>query len=265
MNTVLISACAVTAVGFVCAVVLAVASKLMAVAVDERMVSIREHLPGVNCGACGFSGCDGYASAIVNEGAEAFLCTPGGDAAAKQISLILGKTPSGGVVKLRAVVHCVGDFSTNRAIMDYEGIRTCVAVRQLHGGLGACTFGCVGFGDCAAACPCGAICVENGLARVDVRKCGGCGLCAKICPNGLISIEYSSIVVAAKCRNTEKGAQMKDKCLKGCIGCSICVKACPSGAIAVSDFLAGIDYEKCTGCGMCAGACPRGCLLLFGK
>ena len=261
MSAVVVAVGSVTVIGVVCAVMLAVVSKAMAVAMDERVALIRDCLPGVNCGACGFSGCDGYAAALVGGGAEPFMCNPGGDEVSKRISLILGKTPSGGVVKLSAVVHCLGDFDTNRASMDYEGIGSCAAVKQLYGGLGACSFGCIGFGDCATACPDGAICIENGLARVDVRRCGGCGLCSGVCPNGLISIEYSSIIVTMKCKNMEKGALMRDKCSKGCIGCTKCTKGCLSGAITVSDSLARIDYAKCTGCGMCAGGCPRGCLV----
>ena len=37
---------------------LTVASKFMAVEVDERIPMVRECLPGANCGACGFAGCD---------------------------------------------------------------------------------------------------------------------------------------------------------------------------------------------------------------
>lgn len=249
-----------TAIGFICAAVLAVASKVMAVTVDERMALIRECLPGVNCGVCGFSGCDGYATALIEDDADTVLCIPGGDEASTQISLILGKTPGGDVAKSSAIVHCVGDFDTNRVMIEYNGIRTCAAAKQLYGWQGSCTFGCIGFGDCADVCPNEAICIENGLAHIDLRRCIGCGLCVNSCPNGVISIEYSAIVVAVKCKNIEKGALMKDKCARGCIGCTRCAKECPSGAITVSDSLAKIDYTKCTGCGMCAGSCARGCI-----
>ena len=55
----------VTIIGIICAVMLSVASKVMAVEVDERVPLVRECLPGANCGGCGFPGCDGYAAAMV--------------------------------------------------------------------------------------------------------------------------------------------------------------------------------------------------------
>ena len=52
------------AIGFICAVVLVAASIIMAVKEDERIPKVRECLPGANCGACGYAGCDGYAKAL---------------------------------------------------------------------------------------------------------------------------------------------------------------------------------------------------------
>ena len=54
MDTIIIAVVSVTAISAVCAVILCAASKFMAVKSDERMVKIRECLPGTNCGACGF-------------------------------------------------------------------------------------------------------------------------------------------------------------------------------------------------------------------
>ena len=64
MNEILIPILAVTMIGLICGVGLAVASHVMAVKEDERFPAIRECLPGANCGACGFTGCDGYAKAL---------------------------------------------------------------------------------------------------------------------------------------------------------------------------------------------------------
>ena len=260
MDTIGIAVISVTVIGIVCAVVLVIASTVMAVKVDERAAAIRACLPGANCGACGFSGCDGYAAALTAGDVGINLCTPGGGDVAKQIGDILGTGPDTGVASRTAVVHCMGGLEIRRDKMDYEGIKSCSAAKLMFGGQAACTFGCIGYGDCAAICPSGAICIENGLARIDTRRCSGCGLCAKNCPNGVISIEDESIAVAVLCRNTEKGAQVKDKCGKGCIGCMKCVKECPDGAITVTDFLAGIDYSKCSGCGKCAEVCVKGCI-----
>ena len=248
MNIIVIAVISVGAMGLVCAALLSVASKVMHVEVDESIAFIRASLPGANCGACGYSGCDGYASALVENGVAANLCPPGGDAARKQINEILGTDDSEGVDKKIAIVHCMGDSESTRSKMEYDGITTCFAAHQLYGGQGACTFGCIGFGDCMSACPSAAICVENDLARIDSRKCTGCGICVKACPAGIISVETEPVHVAVLCKNTEKGAKLKDKCSRGCIGCMKCAKECPAEAITVSDFLASIDYSKCNGC-----------------
>ena len=63
--TIVIAVIVVGVIGLLCAVMLTIASKFMAVEVDERIPRVRECLPGANCGACGFAGCDGYAAALV--------------------------------------------------------------------------------------------------------------------------------------------------------------------------------------------------------
>ena len=57
---------------------LAYASKKFEVEVDPKVEAILAILPGVNCGACGYPGCSGYASGVALEGAKMTLCAPGG-------------------------------------------------------------------------------------------------------------------------------------------------------------------------------------------
>ena len=57
---------------------LAVASKVFAVEKDERLEPIIEALPGANCGGCGYSGCAGYAQAVIDGTAPLGLCAAGG-------------------------------------------------------------------------------------------------------------------------------------------------------------------------------------------
>ncbi|NLW65280.1 MAG: ferredoxin, partial [Clostridiales bacterium] len=64
MNGIMIAILSVTVIGIICAVMLAVASKIMEVKEDERFPAVRDCLPGANCGACGYAGCDGYARAL---------------------------------------------------------------------------------------------------------------------------------------------------------------------------------------------------------
>ena len=76
----------VSAIGLLCAILLVLASHFLAVPVDTRAEDIRGFLPGANCGACGYAGCDDYAKAVARGDAKPNLCIPGGAAAAEQIS-----------------------------------------------------------------------------------------------------------------------------------------------------------------------------------
>ena len=75
-------------IGLICGVGLSVASSVMAVKEDERFPAIRDCLPGANCGACGFTGCDGYAKALLEPGTKTNLCVPGGAEAAKKLAAV---------------------------------------------------------------------------------------------------------------------------------------------------------------------------------
>ena len=135
----------------------------------------------------------------------------------------------------------------------------------LFGGNGACTFGCIGLGDCYKVCPYDAIYNANGVAKVNPELCVGCGACTKVCPNALIQVIDAASVVGISCSNKEKGAVARKKCTNACIGCMKCARECPAQAITVSDNLARIDYTKCTNCGHCVEACPVKCIELLSK
>lgn len=248
-------------IGLLCAVLLTLASKYFGVKEDEKIEKIREVLPQVNCGACGFSGCDGYAKAL-SSGAttKANLCMPGGDGTAKEIAQILG-IEAGEVVEKVAYVSCNGTNLPEEKKYEYQGINTCRAAKLLYSGDNYCTFACVGYGDCVKVCPRDAICLnEKGVASIDPRKCIGCGLCVSECPSGLIKLIRDTERVVVVCNNHYKGAAVRRFCNNGCIACGKCERSCPEGAIKVVDNLAVIDYDKCTGCGICKTVCPVGCI-----
>ena len=122
MDGIIIAIISVTAIGIICAIMLAVASKVMEVKEDERFPLIRECLPGANCGACGYAGCDGYAHALIeDEGVKTNLCVPGADGVAKKLSEVLG-VDFEDVVEQVAVIKCKGDCTVTSEKMDYQGI-----------------------------------------------------------------------------------------------------------------------------------------------
>lgn len=248
----------VAAVGLLAGVLLALLSKLFAVPEDEKVKKIRSCLPGANCGACGYKGCDDYAVAL-SGGAAANLCVPGGKDTADALGELLGievEAPK----EVVAYVHCNGNCSATGKKTDYDGMRSCRAAAMIYGGPDDCKYGCMGFGDCAAVCPVQAICLKDGIAHVDSSVCIGCGKCEKACPKHIISLVPKNTSTAVMCNNKDKGADARKACKNTCIGCKKCERTCPHGAITVTDNLARIDYEKCTGCGACAEACPIGCL-----
>ena len=245
----------VTTIGALCAGVICIFSRLMAVQVDERMEKILEHLPGSSCGACGYPGCEGYATALAADtDVKTNLCPPGGPLLVQQLSELLGVEAEARAQKL-AFVRCQGDRDTQQQKMEYSGIETCVAAKALSGGAGACAFGCLGYADCQVVCPRDAIWMKNGLAQIHPIHCNGCGLCVKACPNNLITMEDHSVAAIVLCENQEKGGIARKKCAKACIACRKCERECPASAMVVKDNLARIDPERCKGCGHCVEVC----------
>ncbi|PWM24941.1 MAG: ferredoxin [Oscillospiraceae bacterium] len=260
MSPIVLAVGLVTVIGLICAVGLAIASKVMAVPVDERFGPVRECLPGANCGACGYAGCDAYAQALISgEGVKTNLCVPGGADAARNISAVLGVAAED-VIPMMAYVRCNGTNANTSVKQEYQSAKGCAAAKLFYGGNGACTYGCLGFGDCAAVCPKEAIDIVNGVAKVDPDLCIGCAMCSKVCPNHVIDMIPAASKVVVTCSSKAKGPVAMKACKASCIGCKKCEKTCPNGAITVTDNLAYIDQSKCTGCGLCAEACPKKCI-----
>ena len=169
INPILLAIILLAALGLAAGLILAIASIVMAVPVDEKQVKIRECLPGANCGACGFSGCDGYASALAKgEAKETNLCAPGGNEVAKQVAAVLG-VEAGEVRPMAAVVLCQGHHENAPIKLDYTGLKSCRMAAQLFGGPKDCVYGCLGFGDCVEVCEFNAIHICNGVARIAER------------------------------------------------------------------------------------------------
>lgn len=255
MQGIVIATLIIGLIGLLIGVSLVAAGKKFRVETDERVGEVRELLPGNNCGACGFAGCDAVAAAIVDGSAPVNACPVNSDANNQKIGGIMG-VEAGAAVHKVAFVQCAGDCSHTSEKCNYIGITDCRSAALSGLAVWECEFGCMGFGSCVAACEFDAIHVVDGVAVVDPEKCRGCGLCAAACPKKLIEMVPADAKMAVKCSNHDRGPSVKKACTAGCIGCTLCTKQCENGAIAMDANVARIDYEKCTGCGKCAAKCP---------
>lgn len=253
---ILIPVLAVLAIGLIIGLGLSLADRFMSVPIDEKQIKIRECLPGANCGACGFSGCDGYAAALAESSAEPDKCAPGGEATAKALGEVLGVKID--AEKKVAFIACGGKSDTVKQIYDYTGFNTCAAARLAGGGPLACEFGCLGYGDCVRACEFGAITLKDGRPVICEDLCVACGKCTGVCPKSLISIvPKDKARIRVNCSNRKRGPLVIKSCEVSCIACGKCERTCESGAIKVIDNVAVIDYSLCVQCGKCKDVCPR--------
>lgn len=235
---------------------LGLASKIFYVKKDERAIAVRGLLPGINCGACGVAGCDVFAEDVVKGSAKITGCPVGGDSLVDEIAEVMG-IESEKTKRLVAFVRCGGKLAAAGNSYEYIGLKDCDAASILaDGGPKGCSYGCLGFGNCAAACPFDAIDIQDGLAVVNSEKCVACNLCISACPKNLIEIIPDDSKVRVACNSRDVGRVVRGLCSVGCISCKICQKACRHDAIIFADNLAKVDYEKCTLCGTCAEKCP---------
>ncbi len=242
---------------------LAIAARVFAVETDPKAEAIEEVLPGANCGACGKPGCFDLAREIARGNAEIDACPVGGQKVAEAIGKIMGVDFSGGGERYVALVLCAGDNKEAIKKYHYNGIYDCVSADMFFGGDKACSYGCLGLGTCAGACPFGAIDIlPEGIARVDSDKCTGCGKCVEACPKGIIKLVPAGRNVHILCSSHDKGAAARKNCRVACIGCQKCVKAAPEGAIHMDDFLAVINYDAEIPESV-AGECPMGTIKVF--
>jgi Na+-translocating ferredoxin:NAD+ oxidoreductase RNF subunit RnfB len=257
MSIVLTTALFAAVLAFALGLALGFFRDFFAVAQDPLAGQIREILPGANCGACGFPGCDAYAAAIAKKEAGITSCSVGGPAAAKKLAAIMGGDAT--VVPVIAVLACQGAKEHAPPKGDYTGVKTCRGAKLASGGTKLCAWGCLGFGDCAAVCKFAALSIGlDGLPKIDKTKCAGCKACVAECPQGIIrEVPKDRQGAFAFCsnRNPLKAMVMKT-CKVGCIKCELCVKNCPEKCIAMENGVPVVDYSKCTSCGTCAAKCP---------
>lgn len=268
-STILITVVSLFLLALAAAVILYIISQKFKVDEDPRIDLVQAELPGANCGGCGFAGCRAFAEATVSAAdlSECF-CPVGGAEAMGKIAAILGKTAVATEPKV-AVLLCNGSPEYRKKSSNYDGVHRCSIEHNLYAGDTDCSFGCLGYGDCAEACSFGGITIDpiTHLPIINENLCVACGTCVKACPRHLIELRKRApkdrkIYVA--CSNCDKGAVAKRACSIACIGCGKCVKVCQYDAISVANNLAYIDSFKCKMCRKCVEVCPQHSILEIG-
>lgn len=131
---------------------------------DSCEKRIEKLLPGINCGQCGYPGCQAYANALAKGEAASNLCKPAGADVAKQLSELTG-----------SVADNLSDYE--------EQLFTPRTVAYIHDEK------CTGCGKCKRKCPVDAI---SGLLKqahvVNKAECISCDECVKACPEKCIEM-----------------------------------------------------------------------------
>lgn len=225
-------------------ILIAVAYRFLRVWEDPRIKEAEEMLPATNCGACGEPGCHGFAEKLVSGACQPSQCTVSADETIAAIAEFLGVDP-GKQVKQVARLHCAGGRAEAYQIAQYHGFSSCHAAAIVSGGGKACNFGCLGLGDCGAACTFFAIAMNsNNLPVVDTEKCTACGDCVDACPKRLFEIIPMNRPLLVQCRTTLAGDAAALLCRVACDGCGRCAADAGSDTIKMVNDLPVINYAS---------------------
>jgi len=206
---------------------LLLAGRFLRVAEDPRLERLVALLPGTNCGACGKPGCGAFALALLAGEAAPAGCSVSTPAAQQRIATFLQVAV--GVAERRiARLACAGGRNVAPMLARYDGEPRCATAAVVAGGGKACTWGCLGHGDCERACDFDAIRMgAHGLPVVDEVRCTACGDCVRACPKDLFRIVPEQQPLWVACNNPLAGNKLLDTCLVACTACARCVQDAP--------------------------------------
>jgi len=241
---ILISVTILAGTGLVFAILIALANQKLRVWEDPRIDQVTAMLPGANCGACGLPGCRAFAERAVEGKVKPSDCNVVPESGLLQIAEFLG-VAAGQQEKRVARLRCAGGSDVAVQQAEYRGLATCAAAATVAGGGKACSWGCLGYGDCAVSCTFGAIVMNAaGLPIVDPVLCTACGDCVDACPKNLFVIQPLEQKLIVQCSNLVAGDEIRSLCLVACTACGKCVMDAPPGLISVESGVAVIDYSK---------------------
>jgi Na+-translocating ferredoxin:NAD+ oxidoreductase RNF subunit RnfB len=140
---------------------------------------------------------------------DGFFCPVGGNPVMAKVAEALGRAVEE-KAPMVAVMRCSGSLANRARTNVYDGYSSCKVMASLYAGDTGCKFGCLGKGDCEAACKFDAIHVENNLAVVDHEKCKKCGMCVVKCPTGAIQDLLHSSEQLEKIKTSLKAMEAKE-------------------------------------------------------
>jgi len=222
---------------------------------------VDELLPQANCGACGFPGCRAFAEALVKNEALPGQCSVSSSNVHEEIACIL-RVDVGQFEKNVARLACAGGDNVAIKHADYSGLESCRAATLVAGGANNCSWGCLGFGDCAKVCQFNAISMsENHLPVVDEINCTACNDCVEICPKDLFSLQPISHRLWVACKNQESGDELIKNCEVACTTCGRCAHDSINDLIIMQDNLPFIDYTQNHNTQTPIEHCPTGAIV----
>jgi Na+-translocating ferredoxin:NAD+ oxidoreductase RNF subunit RnfB len=244
VNTVFIAGAFMALLGVSLAMLLAVANRRLYVYEDPRIDQVEEMLPHSNCGACGTAGCRNFAEKVVAGEITPGKCTVNQPQKNQVIAKFLG-VEAGQEEKRVARLACAGGKHVAYMRAHYDGLSSCRAASVAGGGGKACSWGCLGLGDCADVCDFDAISMNQyGLPVVDADKCTACNDCVEICPKDLFSLQPVSHKLWVACKSLADGDTAEAACEVACTACGRCEADAPEGLIRIQSNLAVIDYAQ---------------------
>lgn len=261
-QAILVAVAVVGGVGLAFGALIALANARFHVEEDPRIARVVDMLPGTNCGACGFAGCGGLAEGLVAGEAQPARCTVMADDEREDVARFLG-VDAGEADRRVARLLCAGDRDAAMQYAEYLGHSTCGAAAAVASGGKACSWGCLGIGDCEVACTFGAISMNAGrLPVVDPARCTACGDCVDACPKDLFTILPEDQHLLVQCKSELEGDAAETLCRVACTGCGKCALDAPAGVIEIRRGLARIDpdlWEQATPAA--TSRCPTGAIV----
>lgn len=226
MSQVLAATAIFSLIGLTFALLLSFLNQKLKINENPLVNKVAGLLPGLNCGACGFSSCRAYAVAAIENLNNLKNCRPAGGQANNQIAALLGQKKGKLAPKEEIIIcQCGAEKKDKKVSSDYRGLKNCLSA-AINGGALDCPYGCFGFGDCQKACPSQAITIKNKKVFIDYQKCFLCQKCLQACPRALLKIIPKDALPAyfIACQNQDSAKETRAVCSRGCIACGICAK-----------------------------------------